>query len=425
MVNRPRTFRARTVNRLPIEVHIADVGVRGDGVALWQGKRLFVPFALAGERVTAEIVGETGDGIQARLIEVLKPAAERVAPACRHFGECGGCSLQHLAPAALAKWKRERVVTALGQRGIEAEVAETIAIPPGNRRRAVFAYRRTAGGTVLGFNARASGRIVDQRQCPLLDPRLAELVDPLRTLVADIAAPGAAGDVAVTLTEGGADLCLDLAEPPSASVFERLGVFGRTHNLARLSWRCAGWIELAAEFRAPFLSMGGIAVVPPPAAFLQASPDGEAAIATRVEAAVGDAFPVADLFCGIGTFALRLAGKGAVQAFDGDAELIAALGRTRRVECAVRDLFRNPLGGPELRRFAAVVFDPPRAGAKAQAEALAIGGPPVVVAVSCNPATLARDARILLDGGYRVGPIVPIDQFPWSAHVEVVARFSR
>lgn len=417
--------RARAAALPPIEVDIAEVGVRGDGVALWQGKRLFVPLALTGERVKAEIVGETGDGIQARLIEVLKPAAERVVPACRHFGECGGCSLQHLAPAALATWKRERVVTALRQRGIETTVAETVAIAPGSRRRAVFAYRVTGGGAVLGFNARASGRIVDQRQCPLLDPRLAGLVEPLRALVAEIAAHGAAGDVAVTLTDGGADLCLDLAAPPSAAVFERLGAFGRARNLARLSWRRAGRIDLAAEFRAPFLSVGGVAVVPPPASFLQASPEGEAAIATRVEAAVGGAFPVADLFCGIGTFALRLAAKGAVQAFDGDAELIAALGRTRRIECAVRDLFRNPLGGPELRRFASVVFDPPRAGAKAQAEALAIGGPPVVVAVSCNPATFARDARILQDGGYRVDSVLPIDQFPWSAHIEVVARFSR
>jgi len=425
MVNRPRTFRARTVSRPPIEVDIAEVGVRGDGVALWEGKRLFVPFALAGERVKAEIVGETGDGTQARLIEVLRPAAERVAPACRHFGECGGCSLQHLAPVALATWKRERVVAALGQRGVEAAVAETVAIAPGSRRRAVFAYRVAGGDTVIGFNARASGRIVDQRQCPLLDPRLAGLVDPLRALVAEIAAPGAAGDVAVTLTEGGADLCVDLAEATSAAVFERLGAFGRTHGLARLSWRRKGRIELAAEFRAPFLSVGGVAVVPPPAAFLQASPEGEAAIAIRVEAGVGDRFPVADLFCGIGTFALRLAAKGVVQAFDGDPDLVTALGRTRRVACAVRDLFQNPLAGPELRRFAAVVFDPPRAGARAQAEALAADGPPVVVAVSCNPATFARDARVLMDGGYLPDPIVPIDQFPWSAHVEVVARFSR
>lgn len=425
MVRRPRVSRTRSVPRPPVEVDIIDVGVRGDGVAAWQGRRLFVPFALAGERVRAEIVGETGDGMQARLLDVLVPAAERVTPACSHFGECGGCSLQHMAPPALAVWKRRRVAAALGQRGVEAKVAETVSIVPGSRRRAVFAYRVTGGGTVIGFNARASGRIVDQRQCPLLDPRLAGLVDPLRALVADIASPGATGDVAVTLSEGGADVCIDLAAPPSATAFERLGAFGRAHGLARLSWRQGGRIELAAEFRPPLLSMGGVAVALPPAAFLQASPEGEAAIAERVEAAVGDASPAADLFCGIGTFALRLAAKGDVHAFDGDAELIAALAHTRRVACAVRDLFRNPLAGPELARFRAVVFDPPRAGAKAQAEALAIGGPPVVVAVSCNPATFARDARILVDGGYCLESVIPVDQFPWSAHVEVVARFTR
>jgi len=418
-------FRPRAASRRPIEVDIADVGVRGDGLAAWEGKRLFVPFALAGERVRAEIVGETADAIQARLIEVVRPAGARVVPLCRHFGDCGGCSLQHLAPEGLAEWKRRRVAAALGQRGMEAKVAETVSIAPGTRRRAVFAYRVVGGGAVIGFNARASGRIVDQRQCPLLDPRLAGLVDPLRTLMAGLQPPGAAGDVAAMLTDDGVDLCLDLTRPPSADAFERLGDFGRAHDLARLSWRQGGRIEPAAVFRTPVLSIGGVAVEVPPAAFLQASREGEAAIAERVDAAVGDAFPAADLFCGIGTFGLRLAAKGDVHAFDGDAGLVAALAQTRRVGCAVRDLFSNPLSGPELAGFRSVVFDPPRAGAKAQAEALAIGGPPVVAAVSCNPATFARDARILVDGGYRLEWIVPIDQFPWSAHVEVVARFTR
>ncbi len=350
MVNRPRTFRARTVSRPPIEVDIAEVGVRGDGVALWEGKRLFVPFALAGERVKAEIVGETGDGTQARLIEVLRPAAERVAPACRHFGECGGCSLQHLAPVALATWKRERVVAALGQRGVEAAVAETVAIAPGSRRRAVFAYRVAGGDTVIGFNARASGRIVDQRQCPLLDPRLAGLVDPLRALVAEIAAPGAAGDVAVTLTEGGADLCVDLAEAPSAAVFERLGAFGRTHGLARLSWRRKGRIELAAGVRGPLpfrgrrrrgAAAGGLSCRP--------SPEGEAAIAIASR-------PASGIVSRSPTFSARhrhlrppAGGQGRrASSFDRRPRPRHRLGRTRRVACAVRDLFQNPLAGPEL-----------------------------------------------------------------------------
>jgi len=424
-MTRRRPSRKRHAAPAPVTVTITEVGARGDGVAVWGKRRLFVPFALAGERVTAEVVGETGDGAQGRLLKVVVPAAERVAPSCRHFGECGGCSLQHLAPAALASWKRQRVATALRQRGIEAAVADTVAIAPGSRWRAVFAYRVLGDGAVVGFNARASRRIVDQRQCPLLDSRLSGLVNPLRDLLAEVAPPGAGGDVAAMLTDGGADVCLDLPGPPSLAVLERLGAFGRAQGLARLSWRHAGRIEPVAEYRAPVLAIGGISVVPPPAAFLQASPEGEAAIAARVEAAIGDRFPVADLFSGIGPFALRLAAGGAVHAVDGDPELIAALERTRRVGCAVRDLFRQPLAGGELARFKAVVFDPPRAGARAQAEALAAAGPPVVVAVSCNPATLARDARILLDGGYRMDSIVPVDQFPWSAHVEVVARFTR
>lgn len=423
--------RRRTSPRKPkyvsetVEVTIDGLGVRGDGVAAWQGRRLFVPFALPGERVRAETTGETADGVRSRLIEVLSSSAERVAPTCRHFGTCGGCAVQHLAPAAHAAWKRERVAAALRQRGIDAEVAETVAVPPGTRRRATFAYRITERGAVVGFNARASARIVDMAECPILDPRLAGLVAPLRELLADIASPGAGGDVAVTLTDGGADACIDLAEAPNVDRLERLIAFGRKHGLARLNWRNDGRIEPVAAFHDPAITIGGSAVVPPPGGFLQASPEGEAALADLVVRGVGDAFPVADLFAGLGTFALRLATGGAVHAVDGDAALIGALANTRRASTEVRDLFRSPLAGDELARFASAVFDPPRAGARAQAEALAAGGPPTVVAVSCKPATFARDARILVDGGYRLDRVTPVDQFPWSAHVELVGVFSR
>lgn len=417
--------RARRHAPQTVDVTIDEVGVRGDGVAAWRGKRLFVPFALAGERVRAETVDETADGVQARLVSVLSPSPERVAPACRHFGDCGGCALQHLAAPASAAWKRRRVVAALGQRGLDAAVAETVAIAPGTRRRAVFGYRLVGRRAVVGFNARASGRVVELAECPILDPRLVGLIDPLRGLLAEVGMSGRGGDVAVTLSESGADVCLDLAAAPDAIQFERLSAFGRERGLARLSWRCDGRIEPVATFREPVLTIGGVGVVPPPGAFLQASPEGEAAIAGVVMAGVGGAFPLADLFCGIGTFALRLAAGGAVHAVDGDAGLIAALERTHRVVTAQRDLFRSPLAGEELGRFAAVVFDPPRAGARAQAEALAAAGPATVVAVSCNPATFARDARILVDGGYGVERIVPIDQFPWSAHVELAAVFRR
>lgn len=417
--------RARTATSQTVEVVIDEIGVRGDGVAAWQGRRLFVPLALAGERVRAEIVAETGDGIFARLLDVLSPSADRVAPACRHFGECGGCTLQHLSLAATAAWKRDRVAAALGQRGIAATIGETVAIAPGSRRRAVLGYRVTGRGAIVGFNGRATERLVDQAECPILGPRLVALVTPLRTLLAAIGSIGVGGDVAVTATESGADVCIDLPVPPGLAAIERLSAFGREQGLARLSWRCGWQVEPVATFREPRLTIGGVAVVPPPGAFLQASAEGEAAIAGEVGAAVSDRFPAADLFCGIGTFALRLAERGAVHAFDGDAALIGALETTRRVKTKVRDLFRSPLAGEELNRFAAVVFDPPRAGAKAQAEALAAAGPGRVVAVSCNPATFARDARILIDGGYCLERVVPIDQFPWSSHVELVAVFSR
>lgn len=409
-----------------IDTTVETVGAQGDGVASWNGQRLFLPFALAGERVRAEVLRRTGDGAQARVTEIVEASADRVQPDCRHFGDCGGCSLQHMDPAACAEWKRERVADALRRRGLgDVSVAPTVSIAPGTRRRAVFTYRVTVNGVVIGFNAPASRRIVDQTECPLLAPALADLVPALRDLLASLNISGASGDVWVTLLDSGLDVRLDLPVRPSLEMLERLTAFGRMHDLARLSWQQDGTSEPVAEFRPALLRIGGFEVSPPPGAFLQPSGEGEAAIAERVHAAVGDAFPVADLFCGIGTFALRLGGKGRIFGADGDPSLVAALAATGRVETEMRDLFRRPLAGSELAPFGAVVFDPPRAGAKVQAAALAEAGPPVVVAVSCNPATFARDARILVDGGYALAQVTPIDQFPWSPHVELTACFRR
>lgn len=409
-----------------IEVAVEALGARGDGIAMHEGQRVFVPYSLAGERVRVEVVRRTRDGLQARLQEVAEPAAERVPPSCRHFGDCGGCSLQHMAPVAAAGWKRERIVRALGQRGLNgAEVAATVSIPPGTRRRAVFAYRRTASGTVLGFNAAASNRIVDQRECPLLHPALAALVAPLRRLLTEVCAPGDGGDVAAIVLDGGIDICIDLSASPDLNTLDRLTAFGRETGLVRLNWRQGDDILPVAAFKPVTLTIGGTAASPPTGAFLQPSAEGESAIAERVLEAVGERSPVADLFCGVGTFSLRLAKGRAVVAVDGDAALVAALAATGKVETETRDLFRRPLMGRELSRFAAVVFDPPRAGAADQAAALAEAGPPVVVAVSCNPATFARDARILADGGYQLEGVTPIDQFPWSSHTELVGRFVR
>lgn len=425
MNRRRRKNSPKIRQRETVEATIEALGARGDGVGEWNGAKLFVPFTLPGERVRAGINRKTRDGNFADLTEILEPSPDRVKPACPHFGDCGGCSLQHMAAAPLAQWKRQRIVDALAQRGLENVTVEpTVSVPPGTRRRAVFAYRITGKGAVVGFNARASDRIIDQTECPLLDERILDLVGPLRTILMEICPPGAGGDVSVTLSDDGPDVCIDVSTPPDLGGLERLNAFGRDHDLARLSWRYENQAVPVAEYRPVVLAMGKARVSPPPGAFLQASVEGEAAIAERVIAIVGDASPVADLFCGLGTFALRLAESTTVHAVDGDASLVNAI-RHGHVTTEVRDLFRSPLAGRELARFAAVVFDPPRAGAKAQAQCLADDGPPVIAAVSCNPATFARDARILIDGGYCMNTVLPIDQFPWSAHVELVAGFRR
>ncbi|MBT3359707.1 MAG: class I SAM-dependent RNA methyltransferase [Rhodospirillales bacterium] len=425
MTRRRRKVSEKKQQRETVEVTIETLGGRGDGIGELGGKKVFIPFTLPGERVRADTTHRTHDGVFADLTEILELSAERVKPACSHFGECGGCSLQHVTGNVLAEWKRARIIDALAKRGLEDVTVEpTVSVPPGTRRRAVFAYRVTARGAIIGFNARASDQIVNQMECPLLDQRISRLVDPLRGILKEVCRPGAGGDISVTLTNEGPDVCIDVANSPDLDGLEGLGAFGRDHDLARLSWRLDGQVVPVAEFRSVVLVMGEARVAPPPGAFLQASIEGEAAIAERVQSIVADASPVADLFCGLGTFALRLAGDTTVHAVDGDSNLVNAI-RHGHIKTEVRDLFRNPLAGNELARFAAVVFDPPRAGAKAQAECLAEAGPPIIAAVSCNPATFARDARILIDGGYRMNAVLPIDQFPWSAHVELVAGFSR
>ncbi|GAA0600071.1 hypothetical protein [Caenispirillum bisanense] len=286
-------------------------------------------------------------------------------------------------------------------------------------------------GLTLGFNARASHTVVAIDTCLLPEPALWALVAPLRRLLAGLPTPPRGGDVTVTLTDSGADVVIDLTDHPDLAGWEALAAFAAEHDLARLSLRVAGASpEVAAERRPPLVRLGDASVALPAGGFLQPGKAGERALVDQVLAAVATApaGPVADLFGGIGTFALPLLAAGrSVHLAEGAKPAVAAVAALGlpglTAEC--RDLFDRPLAGKELKRFAAVVFDPPRAGAAAQAEALAADGPPLVVAVSCAPATFARDARLLVDGGYRLDAVTPVDQFPWSAHVEVVAVFRR
>jgi 23S rRNA (uracil1939-C5)-methyltransferase len=398
---------------------IVRLGAQGDGIALGADGESFVPFALPGERVR--------EGSQGLPAIMSSPSPERRAPICKHFGTCGGCVAQHMSDALYAEWKRGIVVEALRHRGLDPDVAPLARIPPATRRRAVLTAQRTASGVVLGYHRRRSHELFAVEECPVLTPAIVLQLAALRAVIATLDAT----DVRVTVlaTPSGLDVELDAEKPALASKVARLvQAAAPLARIARVSTNGA----TVFEHTRPMLDIDGTAVVPPPGAFVQAVGEAERLMAEAVLQATPKAKRIADLFTGIGTFTLRLARRARVLAIDSDRHAITALEAAARqaqglkpIEVRVRDLFRDPLSPRELDVFDAVVFDPPYAGAKVQAEALARAKVPVVAAVSCNPATLARDLRILVNGGYRIERIVPIDQFLYSAHVETVAILRR
>ncbi len=434
-IKRPHSpARSKSRNAPPprtVEVEIEEIGARGDGLARLGGELVFVPFTMPGDKVVARIEGRRGEGLAAALVEVLVAGEGRAEPGCPHFKSCGGCALQHVDEAAYAAWKRNLLVTQLSRAGLNVPVGDLVRVPPGSRRRAAFAFaRRRKGEVSLGFNARATHSVIDIQQCLLLEPALAAILPALRRMLVDVVAVGEEGDVIVTLTETGLDVLVEADARLDLFDRERLAAFADANDLARLSWRRpgAGFLDPIARRRPALVRFGGIAVEPSPGGFLQPTKGGELAIAEVVLAGIGPAQVVADLYSGCGSFTFPLAAQGrTVLAAEGEEAPIRALEAAAnahpglKVTAEVRDLARRPLLAHELKKVQAVVFDPPRAGASAQAEMLAEGGPGIVVAVSCNPATLARDLKILVDGGYTVQAVTPIDQFPYSAHLEAVA----
>lgn len=411
-----------------IEVEIATLGAQGDGVAEIDGRQVFVPYALPGDRVRVRIDGERNGVMQGRLETLLRAGPDRVTPVCAHFGACGGCLLQHVDMAAYRHWKAGLIGTALARRGLgHVAVGELVATPPAGRRRAQFAALRRRTDVVLGFNERRGRRVVDLDECHVLRPAIVALLPPLRHLLADLLSAGDAIDVHVTETDTGLDLWLQSDKPLGLAGHEALGGFAEAQDVARLCWG-ARTAEPVVVRRTPTVTLAGTSVAIPPGAFLQASAAGQAVLCDAVGAALADRQRVLDLFCGCGTLTFAAPAAAQVMAVDADAAMVDALtaaARGRPIDAARRDLQRRPFSVSELAGFDAVVFDPPRAGARQQAEAIARSAVPIVVAVSCNPATFARDARILVDGGYRLGAVTPIDQFLWSHHLELLAVFSR
>jgi 23S rRNA (uracil1939-C5)-methyltransferase len=410
------------VERLVIE----RLGHRGDGVADTPPGPVYVPYVLPGETVEVEPVPGHGDRRHAVRVEVASP--ERIAPICPHFGVCGGCALQHWDTAPYRAWKRGLVVTALAQAGVEAPVDDLIDAHGAGRRRAVFHARRGTDDVLqVGFAAYRSHHVVPIDRCPVLAPELAGAIEAARALAEALGPQRKPLDIQVTASEPGLDVDVRGSGPLPPSLTTRLAALAQTHQLARLTRHG----ELIVQHAQPTVRMGRARVALPPGAFLQATAQGEEALARFVVGHAGDAAAIADLFAGVGPFALRLAERARVHAVDSDAPAIAALRQAsavpgfKPIDTEARDLFRRPLLPAELARFDAVVFDPPRQGAEAQAHALAQSQVPVVVAVSCNPATFARDARLLVNGGYRLLAATPVDQFRYSAHVEIVGQFKR
>lgn len=418
-----------------IELTIEELGAAGDGVAHQGGVRYFIPDCLPGDRVRARITGRRGDGFAARTVERLAEGPHRGPPACRHFNDCGGCVAQHLDDVIYASWKRQRVIDALARRGLDGvAVAPMTRTPAGERRRATLHVLRRKHDAVIGFQARASHRIVEIGECPVLEPSLVALLAPLGELFAGLLEPGGRAEVLVTLAGSGIDLLIRAPGLPDLDQRESLFAFAEARDVARIAWRAPGddQPELIVQRRPVRVDFAGVAVDLPPGGFLQPSAAGEAALVAFVMAATAGARHVADLYAGCGALSFPMTRFARVHAVEGGAAMTAAIdgaaaraGLTGRITSETRDLDRRPLLARECDRFDAVVFDPPRAGAKRQAEALAASRVPLVVALSCNPASFARDARILTDGGYAIDRVQPIDQFLWSAHVETAAIFRR
>jgi 23S rRNA (uracil1939-C5)-methyltransferase len=406
---------------------IARLAHRGDGVSDGPAGAIYVPGALPGE--TVEVEGVAGHPDRRRLLRVEQPSAERIAPICPHFGVCGGCAVQHWDAVRYSAWKRDLVVEALRQAGLDAPVADLIDAHGEGRRRAVFHARSGAGDVLeVGFSAPRAHHVVAIDRCPILAPTLGGALKAAWAIAEALSPAKKPLDIQVSATDAGLDVDVRGSGPLTPTLMTALARIAAKHDLARLTRHG----ELIALERAPTLRMGKATVQLPPAVFLQATAEGEAALARLVLAACAGAASIADLFAGIGPFALRLAERARVVAVDDDEAALSALKRAaastlglKPVEIERRDLFRRPLGATELKRFDAVVFDPPRQGAEMQARELAASSVPLIVAVSCNPGTFARDMRELVRGGYRITEITPVDQFRYAAHVEIVARLEK
>jgi 23S rRNA (uracil1939-C5)-methyltransferase len=413
-----------------LDLTIEAIGAQGDGVARGDGAEVFVPYTMPGDRVLARRIAPH----HALPVTWQTRAAAHHKPPCPHFGACGGCALQHLGPDDYDAWKRRQLETALARRGFsDIAIAPTARTEPGTRRRADLGVARHGDSITVGFHAYKSRELINLTACHVLHPQIVALLPALRALCRTFLRDRQTADLLVTRLDSGMDLLISHDHALDRAQRETIAAFADANDLVRVAWRRASETpEIVMQRRPSLATFAGTAVEVPPGAFLQASEAGEAAIVGAVTAATAGAKRVADLYAGCGTITFPLAQQSRVHAVEGAPPLADAIGaaarrsgQAGRISVERRDLSRRPLLADELGAFDAVVFDPPRDGAAAQAAEIARSGVPVVVGVSCNPATFARDARILVDGGYRLAQVTPIDQFLWSPHLELVGVFRR
>lgn len=418
-----------------VQVAIYGVGAKGDGLAKDDGgHNYFVPYSVEGDVAQVQITAKRTDGFVADIKKLISPGPHRVEAPCPYFTKCGGCSLQHLDPASYKSWKIERVIESLRRNSISIEPLEPVLVPQGQRRRASFTVVKKGKKVILGFNTRASHHIEEIENCLLLNQNLNALIPHLRTLLPIIMKKEGTGDVIINFPTKTADIVFALPGEMDIKTHQQLMDFAETHNIGRMSWQEDGKGEPQLIIqRSPVTTQFGETTIElPPSPFLQPSKMGEEALIDFAMSALGNEKKILDLYAGCGSFTFALAQHGIVHAVETNQAALKALelsaGRAKlggRITTEVRDLTRQPIMGKELLKFDAVLFDPPRAGAREQVEHLAKSPIGLIIAVSCNPTTFARDASTLIEGGYKLEKLLPVDQFTWSAHVEVAAIFRK
>ncbi len=419
-----------------LDLTVERIGHAGDGIGRFHDHPVYIPFALPGDRLTVRLTERRGEGYVAEATAETARKIERETPPCSHFECCGGCQLQHLPTEDYRHWKQTQVENALGARGFtDIDIKPLIPGHPAARRRLRLAFDKSGKNIQLGLRARQSRAVIPISHCPITAPAITDRLKALQTLLAELDMASEGGELQATTADNGLDLLLQTPTPPGLADLERLTHFAESQDLARLAWRpdAATQAEPLAARRPVQIKMGGIPVDLPIGAFLQATEEAETAIRAAITEAIGDAHSIIDLFAGCGAFSLPFAAKDRdVTAIERDQAMIQALknaarraGLEPKLKAEARDLDRNPLLDVELQKTDAVILDPPRAGALNQCRGLARSDVPRLAMVSCNPATFARDARLLADGGYHLTAVQPIDAFLWSTEIELIGAFQR